>query len=336
MGGFGLLWLALGGMGTYLFRQLRGAPAGDEEQSLDEPGADPEPGPESTPKDEPGVEPDEAWLRPLGDTGAMVSLFGLGGGGIVARADRRDEALTLVQRALDLGVNFIDTAPTYGASESHIGEAVSGRRQGVFIATKTLDRSYDETMRLFERSLDNLQTSYIDLHQIHGIRDEEDARAVLERGGALQALKELRDEGAVRFIGVTGHRDPSALRLMVEREDFDCVLVPLNPAEVHLRSFKDDLLDYAIEQDLGIIAMKVAAYGRLLDDSGGFCMPELLGYVCSLPISTAILGVSSLEELEENVRICRGFAPYTRAEMTQLEERAEANHEYLNFYKTEW
>ena len=343
MGALVIVWLGLGGLGRYLVKKLRPNDAPDaqpEEPGLgeDEQEQQPPSKGEPSPRQEQYEEEEEVptWLRPLGTTGAMVSLFGLGGGGIVAHAHRKDEALQLIRRALDLGVNFIDTAPTYGSSEQHIGEALHTRRSEVILATKTLDRSYDETMRLFERSLEDLRTSYIDLYQIHGLRDEEDAREVIRPGGAVRALRELKEEGVVRFIGITGHRHPTALRYVLQHEDFDCVLIPLNPAEVHFQSFKGQFLDDVSARGMGIVAMKVAAYGRLLGDTGGFSMQQLLQYVCSLPISTAILGLSSVGELEENVRLCRDFTPYSMEEIANLEQLAKDIQGTANFFKTEW
>ncbi len=339
IGALAFLWLALGGLGRYVVRLFRPAQVDENEEDAP-PKRVEETRPEPTPREEPEENEDpeagQGWMRPLGDTGAMVSLFGLGGGGIIARVARKDDAVALVKEALDLGVNFIDTAPTYGdrTSELHIGEAIRGRRREVFLATKTLDRTYDETMRLFEGSLESLQTSYVDLYLVHGIRDEEDARAALQPGGAVQALKELQQEGSVRFIGLSGHRDPAPLRFMLQREEFDCVLIPLNPAEVHFRSFKDDLLGFASDQGIGVVAMKVPAYGRLLGDT--FSMPQLLRYAGSLPISTAIVGLASLEELRENVQVCRDLTPYTPREIAHLEKRAEPLQESANFFKTEW
>ncbi len=340
--------LALGGLGRYLLRLLgvgpepEVEPEPEEPEVTDPPEVEPEP-PSPDPKPEPREEQEEeeetpGWERELGATGERVSLLGLGGAGLISRAGREDEAVEFIQRALDLGVNYIDTAPTYadGVSERHIGAAVRERRDEVLLASKTLDRSYDGTMRLIEESLERLQTDYLDLYQLHGIEDREDAEKALDGDGALGALRRLREEGTVRFIGITGHRDPEPLRLMLQEEDFDCVLMPLNPAEVHFNSFRDGLLDLAVEQQLGIIAMKVAAYGRLFHPDGVSSMEQSLRYVGTLPISTAVVGHDSLQQLEDNVQTCRDFSPYTEEEMRQLEELAEPRQKEANFYKTEW
>ncbi len=332
MGLFALGFLLLGSAGKYLFNLFFPEAAEEDEKK-------PEPRPKdpsTTPRDDGPDEPEDKWTRPLGQTGAEVSIFGLGGGGVLARADRKNEAVELLQEALDLGVNYIDTAPTYGSSEQHIGEVMKTRRNEVFLATKTLDRSYDGTMELFETSLRALQTDYIDLYQLHGIKDVEDAEQALGSDGALRAMKQLKNEGVVRFIGVTGHRDPEPLCFLLEKATFDAALIPLNPAEVHFRSFKKQFVDFALECDVGIIAMKTTAYGRLVEPEGPFSMQKLLEYTCSLPISTAVVGLSSSEQLHENVQICRELDTLSEEEMQKLEQKAAASHQHANFFKTEW
>ena len=277
-----------------------------------------------------------SWKRPLGKTGVTVSLFGLGGGGMIARGEQKDAAIELIHRALDLGVNYIDTAPTYGNSEEHIGEVLKDRRKEVFLATKTLDRTYDGTMRLMEQSLKDLQTETVDLYQVHGIRDQEDVQGIFKTGGVLEAMEKLKSQGVVRYIGITGHRNPEPLRYALERFDFDCVLMPLNPAEVHFQSFQESLLPLALQKQVGIIAMKVPAYGRLLREGGIESMEQALRYVYTLPISTAIVGLSSMNQLEENLRITRDYSPYSAEEMEALESLARPYQEEANFYKVQW
>ncbi len=286
---------------------------------------------------EPG-DPEQRWKRTLGKTGFAVSIFGLGGGGIFHLADRKDEVIQIIHRALDLGVNFIDTAPTYGdgISERQIGEALEGRRSEVFLATKTLDRTYDGTMRLVEQSLKNLRTDKLDLYQIHGVRDREEAESIFSGGGVLEAMEQLKGEGVIGHIGITGHRNPEPLRYALDRFEFDCALFPLNPAEVHFQSFQEGLLPLAEEKNAGIIAMKVPAYGRLLRQGGVESMKQALNYVYTLPVDTAIVGVSSISQLEENVEIAKSFSPYSPEEMKNLEDLARPYQEEANFFKVEW
>lgn len=276
--------------------------------------------------------------RPLGGTGHAVSLFSLGGESTIERSGRRDEALDILHRAIDLGVNYIDTSPTYGhtVSERHIGEVMAERRNEVFLATKTHDRTHDGTMRLFEASLNRLQTDHLDLYQIHNVRTARDIEQIFRPDGAVRALESLRDQKAIRFTGITGHRDPDVLRRGIEQYDFDCVLMALNAADTHYASFQERVLPAAVERGMGIIAMKVPALGRILRPDGIRTMAEALGYVYSLPISTAIVGISTLEELEENVEITRTFEPFDKDTLSELAERTAHYHEHAAWFKYHW
>lgn len=273
--------------------------------------------------------------RRLGRTGFHASVFGLGGAFIVAQ-DRRDEAAAVINRALDLGVNYIDTAPTYGHSERNIGEVMRYRRDETFLAGKTLDRSRDGTMRLFERSLQRLQTDHLDLYQLHGVHSEADLKELFGPRGAVKALDELRAAGAVRFAGITSHRNCPVLLRALDEYDFDCVLMPLNAGDVHNDPFAGNVLQVARRKDLGVVAMKVAAYGRIFRDGGVASMEQALGYVLSHPVSTAVVGVSTLQELEENVGIARGFEPFPEERLKRLEALAAPYQQEINFFKHQW
>lgn len=274
--------------------------------------------------------------RPLGDTGINTSLLGLGGAFTIARPGRADDAAEIIRRAVDLGVNYIDTAPTYQESETNIGLALGHDRGKVILASKTLDRTYDGTMRLFERSLARLKTDYLDIYQLHGVHTREELNSILAPGGALKAVERLKDEGLIRHIGITGHKSPEILRQALEEYHFDCLLLTLNAGDIYYESFQKGLVCAAQERDIGIIAMKVAAYGRIFREGGITSMEQALGYVLSLPVSCAIIGISKLEELEENINIVKDFAPYTRQQMDQVERLVGSYWQDVNFFKTEW
>ncbi len=276
--------------------------------------------------------------RRLGRTGHKVSIFSLGGEATVEREDRQEEALEIINRALDLGVNYIDTAATYGrgGSEKNIGLVMQERRDEVFLATKTHDRSYDGTMRLFEQSLRRLKTDHVDLYQLHNIRTEDDVDRVMADDGALRAMRELKEQGAVGHIGITSHKDPDVLLEACERYDFDCVLMTLNVADVHYEPFQEKLLPAAVEDDRGVIAMKVTARGRVFRPDGVESMEQALGYVLSFPVSTAIVGISTLEELEQNVRIAREFEPFSDERLAEIEGLIAPYEEEGNFFKYHW
>jgi uncharacterized protein len=276
--------------------------------------------------------------RKLGKTGHNVGLFSLGGQATIEQPGTHDESVEIINRALDLGVNYIDTAAAYGRgiSETYIGEVMKTRRNDVFLATKSHDRSYDGTMRLFEQSLKNLQTDHVDLYQVHNVRTQEDLDRMFANDGVTKAFEKLKSEGSVRYLGITGHRDPDILKKGITQFDFDCILMALNAADKHYQPFQYDLLDTAVRKELGIIAMKVPARGRIFREGGLTKMEQALRYVYTFPISTAIVGISTLEELEENVAITRNFEPYEDTEMEQVEKLTVAYHEDASWFKHSW
>src|SRR5256714_1138491 len=194
--------------------------------------------------------------RLLGQTGAAVTLFGLGGEGVLRTYDRAAEAVRVIHRALEHGVNYCDTAPAYAGSLDYYGAALGERRRDVFLASKTHDRTRDGSLRLLDESLRRLRTDHLDLWQLHDLRTMQDLDRIFARGGALEALLEARAEGRVRFLGLTGHHDPAILLEGMRRFDFDTLLVALNAADVHRLSFLETVLPEARRQGMGVIGMK--------------------------------------------------------------------------------
>ncbi len=276
--------------------------------------------------------------RPLGRTGHQVGLFSLGGQSTLEQRGKRDASEEIIHRAIDLGVNYIDTAPSYGQgiSETNIGEVMRERRTEVYLASKTHDRTYDGTMRLIEASLRRLQTDRLDLYQLHNVRTRDDLERVFGDGGAIHAMERLRDAHVIRHIGITGHRDPAVLREGILRYDFDCILMSLNAADIHHLPFQTDLLETAVEKAMGIIAMKVPAHGRIFRPDGLTRMRDALEYVFSLPVSTAIVGITTRDQLEENVRIAAGHAPLTEEEKKRIESLTAHYHADASWFKYYW
>jgi uncharacterized protein len=276
--------------------------------------------------------------RKLGKTGYSVSIFSLGGESAVERSNHPAEAEAIVNLALDLGVNYIDTAPAYGSggSESNIGRVMAYRRKETFLATKTGDRTYDGTMRLVEKSLARLKTDYLDLYQLHDMQTREDLRQVLAEDGAIKALEQLKGDKVILNMGLTGHKDPALLLKAIKEYPFDCLLISLNAGDPHYRSFKKELLPEAVKQNLGIIAMKVTAVGRIFRNEGITSMEQAFGYTLTHPVSTAIVGISTLAELEENIRIAREFKPFSEEEIKDLEKLTASYADEANFFKHHW
>ncbi len=266
--------------------------------------------------------------RPLGRTGHNVRLFSLGGQATLEQRGRRDEAVAIINRAIDLGVNYLDTAAGYGTgiSEGYIGEVMASRRCEVFLASKTFDRSRDGSLRLLDQSLKLLQTDHLDLWQLHNVQTDRDLSRIMGPGGAIEAMQRARDQKIVRFLGITGHFDPDVLVRGIKRFPFDCVLAAINPADRHRLSFIDTLLPVANRWQLGVIAMKIPARGRLFRPGGITSMKDALYYVLTQPVSTVIVGCDTVQQLEENIALAREFAPLPAAELARL-ERLTADYE---------
>lgn len=271
--------------------------------------------------------------RLLGRTGHAVTIFGLGGEGILRTHGREAEAVAVIQRALQQGVNYFETAPAYASSMDYYGLALGDRRPEIFLASKTHDRTYDGSLRLLDDSLRRLHTDYLDLWQLHDLRSEDDLSRIFGKGGAMKALLQARTEGRVRYLGVTGHHDPAILLAAMQEFDFDTVLVALNAADVHRMPFCDTVLPEAARRNMGIIGMKSTAQGVLLEN-GTLTMKEAMGYVLSLPgLSTLIIGCKTPAEVDENARIARQFAAFTAEQLQELESRTRPNADEFSYFK---
>ena len=267
--------------------------------------------------------------RRLGKIGYEATIFSLGAGGNTPIMDleQRDTGVAIVNRALDLGVNYIDTAASYGGGESEliVGEVMKDRRDEVFLATKTRQRTAEGLRENeFEQSCERLQTDYIDLYYFHAVQTIEDLDTVLDRdGGPVTVFEQLREEGRIGNIGISSHSSATLMEAM-DRYDFDCVFVTVNPAGLSMNDPDNlrEMLAMAQEKDIGTVAMKIPARGGVLDR--GVTMEESLGYALSLPIATANIGISSVEILEENVELAKAFTAFDGEKLTELEERARS------------
>lgn len=271
--------------------------------------------------------------RPLGKTGHNATIFALGGQGNLQVGGNLDLAVKIINKAIDLGVNYIDTATAYGPSQDYIGEVMKTRRKEVFLATKTYDRSRDGSLRLLDDSLKRLNTDHLDLWQLHNIRLTSQLNQIFGKGGAIEALEKARSEKMVRFLGITGHFDPFVLAEGIRRYPFDNILMALNAADRHHLSFIENLLPKAVEKKMGIIGMKVPAEGNIFRKNGIRNMEEAMGYVLTLPVSTIIVGCRKVEEVEENVKIAMNFKPFSDAKMKDLEAKTKSYAEDASYFK---
>lgn len=270
--------------------------------------------------------------RELGSTGRRVSLFGLGGEGVLRTQGREREAVAVIHKALDCGVNYCDTAPAYADSMDYYGAALGERREEIFLASKTHDRTRDGSLRLLDDSLRRLQTDRLDLWQLHDLRTMEVLDCIFSKGGALEALLQARDEGRVKHLGITGHHDPTILMEAMRRFDFDTVLVALNAADVHRMPFLTTVVPEAAKRGMGIIGMKVLAAGAM--SKAGVSAEEAMRYALSQHgVSTVVIGCGTPEEVEENARIAREFEPLNAEQMAELESRTKPAAAQLTGYK---
>jgi aryl-alcohol dehydrogenase-like predicted oxidoreductase len=263
--------------------------------------------------------------RPLGKTGAQVSAIGVGGYHLGATRDQK-EANELVSRALDAGINFFDNAWDYhdGMSEERLGVALKGKRDRAFVMTKvcTHGRGKDIAMRQLDESLRRLQTDHLDLWQIHEVIYFNDPDLIFAPRGAAEALETAKQQGKVRFVGFTGHKDPSIhLRMLSQGFPFDTVQMPLNCLDATFRSFETQVLPDAIRRGVAPLGMKSLGGSGELIKHGAITVEEGLRYAMSLPVATTISGMDSLEILEQNLNIARGFKPMPESEMAALRDR---------------
>ena len=269
--------------------------------------------------------------RPLGRTGHAATLFGLGGEGVLRTHGRTSEAVRVIQRALDQGVNYYDSAPAYDGCLDYYGAALGERRKQIFFASKTHERTRDGSLRLLDTTLRRLRTDYLDLWQLHDLRTREQLDTIFKKGGAIEALTEARAAGRVRHLGLTGHHDPAILLEAMRRFPFDTLLVALNPADVHGSSFLKTVLPVAREAGMGVIGMKVCAQGRLLST---LTMAECMGYVLSQPgVTNVVIGCQTPEEVDANADFVRSFETFSQEKLNQLEQRTRARAAAFTYYK---
>lgn len=263
--------------------------------------------------------------RLLGRTGAWVSILGIGTGPTATRKAVRKDIAELVNRALDQGITYIDTAVVYGngISESAVGDVMKTRRKEVWLTTKIQDRNYDNIMRMADESLKRLQTGQVDLLHIHNLEKANDLEVIEAPNGPLKAFYKLRDQKMARFIGITSHTDPAVLKTALERHDFDCVQMSLNAAHSGAaanldHSFEKIALPVANKKKMGVLAMKVYVGGRLAQ---GAPDESLIRYSLSLPVTAAVIGMPTLEFVERNTKMAKVFKPLPASEMKDMPER---------------
>ncbi|WP_435020273.1 aldo/keto reductase [Tundrisphaera sp. TA3] len=286
-----------------------------------------------------GAAPAAAGLptRPLGKTGLTVPILGFGSGSRFLMYKDEDRALEALNRAIDLGITYIDTAHSYGdgKSEERVGKVMATRRGEVTLATKLSARTAEAARRQLELSLKRLKTDRLDVVHIHALSGPDDLAKIEAPDGVLKALYRARDEKIVRAIGITSHASPEALRDALERHDFDCTQMALNAARARMADapggmkatpmkqggFEELALPVAARKGMGVIAMKVFGQEQLL---GAAPVDRLIAYALSLPVSLASLGMPKPEFIERNAAIARAFTPMSAEERGKLSDSIAA------------
>jgi uncharacterized protein len=264
-------------------------------------------------------------MRPLGGTGEKLTIIGEGGARF--HLVPFEEGKAVVRRAFDLGINYFDMARSYngGKAEDVYGAVIPEFRKKIFLTTKSDVRTRKGAEAELETSLKAMKTDYVDLWQIHLVRNIKEVEQIFGPGGAMEAFEAAKKAGKCRFIGITSCKDPQMHVEMLRRSDkFDTALMPLHIADPMysdspLMSFEKTALPAAIEHKVAPLAIKVFANAFLLRT---FSASDCLRYTLSLPITAAPLGFCTIGQLEDDVRVAQSFKPFTPEEMAALRARS--------------
>ena len=275
--------------------------------------------------------------RKLGKTGEEVSILGIGGFHLGLKEVDEDEAIRIMRKAIDSGVNFLDNAWSYqdGRSEIRMGKAIKGAyRDRVLIMTKLMARNLGEAKKQLGVSLNRFDEDMIDLLQFHAIGNKDSDVDDIYKGEMIRWAEDLRSQGVIRYIGFTGHSDPMALREMIVRGyEWDTVQMPLNLGDYHRNvSFTRDVFPLAVEKNIGVLAMKTNGMGKLAE-SGIATPAEGLRYAVSLPVATTISGIDTMDILKENLSVAQNFSPMSEAEMNEFLSRGKGKSDQLEGYR---
>jgi predicted aldo/keto reductase-like oxidoreductase len=264
--------------------------------------------------------------RRLGKTNLSVSVIGFGA--IKLPHVDLQTAIEAIRKAVELGINFIDTARGYGDSETKIGKAINGIRDKVIIATKTVARDAEGARRDLEKSLRELSVDYIDLYQLHSVSDEETYEQVMSIGGAYEALLKAKDEGKVRHIGITMHRALETMKKAIESDCFETIMLAYSPLDQE--GVRKEIIPMAYEHDMGIIIMKPLSGGQLRSrinpsptdppEKDEIVFESLRFIISNEMISTVIPGMTCVREVVENAWVGDAPLPMSESEKRKLME----------------
>ena len=286
----------------------------------------------------------------LGNTGVSVPIVGLGTsrlgqrGGTPNQADF-DNMVQVFTKALDLGIEYVDTGAAYGRAEEALGKVLSGRRDNVFLATKLFTNTYSQAQQLFERSLERLGTDHVDLLHLHSV-GQRDIDTVLSQEGAWRYILEQKAMGRARFVGITGHNNPANFMRMLATDEVDVMMTIMNFVDHSTYGFSKTVREEALARGVGVMAMKVfGGTESVLRPGGGLAnanspvplpsnmqiafdenvLPDCMRFVKSLGgITGMVIGINTIEEIEKNIRWATETQPFSDTEMQAIIQMGEA------------
>ncbi len=293
--------------------------------------------------------------RKLGITNKEVTMLGVGGYHISWPPEKTAQAI--IETAIEGGVRFFDTAESYGphTSEIRYGKYLTPKyRNEIFLMTKSTARDAKKMRKHLEGSLKRMNTDYLDLWQVHSVRDKNDVDSRMANG-VFDVVMKAKEEGKVKHVGFTGHRDPKAnLRVMEITSDkpiFETIQMPINVMDAHLDHFINTVLPVAMKSNLGILAMKTLSDGRFFSNKiqkdnvvwetenpaipNRISIKEALYFVWSLPVSVIITGAESVAFMQEKIDFAREFSSFTKSQREKLITKVSdlANEGRVEYYK---
>lgn len=254
--------------------------------------------------------------RPYGNTGEKFGILSFGAQRVVdSHGCSEKQAIQILNYALDNGIRYFDTAWIYseGQSEERVGEVAHHRRKEMWIATKAWARDHRGARQQLEESLKRLQTDYVDEWRMHNVWSLAELDKITAPGGSLEAAVQARKEGLVRYISISGHSNPQVQVEALNRFPFDTVLCAMSVLDHFVLSFAEEFLPVAMSRGVAVATMKVLGLGRLKK-----LYKEALRYTFSLPISTAVVGMESMDQLKRNLVVAESFQPLTDIERLDL------------------
>ncbi len=255
-----------------------------------------------------------------GETGVRVPRIGLGTGSRFCAVEDEDKAQEILTYALDNGLYYWDTAHDYRSetviSEERLGRVLKDRRKEVFLATKVAAREPDQAKRDIEESLSLLQTDHLDLLQVHSLESPGDLYRIAEKGGVLDVVRRMRDQGVAKNIGFTGHSSAEAMARAAKEFDFDTMLISLNHHPELEGDAERDSIPAAAARGLGISVMKVI---RPRETVSSLAPEELIRFALSLKHPTAcVISADSVDVVKKNIALLKDFSPMSKGEMKRM------------------